>query len=201
MNYARYTGSFQRLLKMRSSVEPMTSERCGRSWANGGGTLRLGEAQARVRKWVKRGIAELPAASLNRLAATCAMYLDLEARERTAKSPDYAKSVADELGGARGEVSAGAESLTKGAYAGEIVMVPNGELKRREQHRRPAPQPDSAESLLPEPYLQLLAKPTWWVRIIFRYRSIAEPALPDKGKAVLSKPAPNRSISKTASIS
>jgi hypothetical protein len=61
----------------------------------------LGEAQARVRKWVKRAIAELPAASLNRLAATCAMYLDLEARKRTGKSPDYAKSVVDELAAER----------------------------------------------------------------------------------------------------
>jgi hypothetical protein len=60
----------------------------------------LGEAQARLRKWVKRAIAELPAASLNRLAATCAMYLDLEARKRTAKLPDYAKPVVDELAAA-----------------------------------------------------------------------------------------------------
>jgi len=57
----------------------------------------LVEAQARLRKWVKRAMAELPAASLNRLAATCAMYLDLEARKQTGKSPDYAKSVLDEL--------------------------------------------------------------------------------------------------------
>jgi hypothetical protein len=57
----------------------------------------LGEAQARLRKWVKRAIAELPPASLNRLAATCAMHLDQEALKRTGKSPGYAKSVVEEI--------------------------------------------------------------------------------------------------------
>jgi hypothetical protein len=57
----------------------------------------LREAEARFRKWVKQAIAELPAARLNRLAATCAMHLDQEALKRTGKSPGYAKSVVDEL--------------------------------------------------------------------------------------------------------
>ena len=61
----------------------------------------LVEAQARLRKWVKRAMAELPAASLNRLAATCAMQLDLEALKRTGKSPGYARSVVDELAAGR----------------------------------------------------------------------------------------------------
>ena len=59
------------------------------------------EAQARLRKWVKRAMAELPAVSLNRLAATCAMQLDLEALKRTGKSPGHAKSVVDELAAER----------------------------------------------------------------------------------------------------
>jgi hypothetical protein len=55
------------------------------------------EAKARLRKWVKRAIAELPADSLNRLAAMCAMHLDQETLKRTGKSPGYAKSVVEEL--------------------------------------------------------------------------------------------------------
>jgi len=55
------------------------------------------EAKARLRKWVKRAIAELPADSLNRLAAMCAMHLDQEMLKRTGKSPGYAKSVVEEL--------------------------------------------------------------------------------------------------------
>ena len=52
---------------------------------------------ARLRKWVRRAIADLPADALNRLAAMCAMHLDLEALKRTGKSPGYAKAVVDEL--------------------------------------------------------------------------------------------------------
>ena len=52
---------------------------------------------ARLRKWVKRAIADLPADALNRLAAMCAMHLDQEALKRTGKSPGNAKAVVDEL--------------------------------------------------------------------------------------------------------
>ena len=52
---------------------------------------------ARLRKWVKRAIADLPADALNRLAAMCAMHLDQEALKRTGKSPGHAKAVVDEL--------------------------------------------------------------------------------------------------------
>src|SRR5215471_19343587 len=52
---------------------------------------------ARLRKWVKRAIADLPADALNRLAAICAMHLDQEALKRTGKSPGNAKAVVDEL--------------------------------------------------------------------------------------------------------
>ena len=45
------------------------------------------EAKARLRKWVRRAIADLPADSLNRLAAMCALHLDQEALKRTGKSP------------------------------------------------------------------------------------------------------------------
>ena len=55
------------------------------------------EAQARLRKWVRRAIADLPADALNRLAAMCAMHLDQEALKQTGKSPGYAKAVVDEL--------------------------------------------------------------------------------------------------------
>jgi hypothetical protein len=55
------------------------------------------EAQARLQKWVKRAIADLPADSLNRLAAMCAMHLDQEALKRTGKSPGYAKAVVEEV--------------------------------------------------------------------------------------------------------
>jgi hypothetical protein len=55
------------------------------------------EAKARLRIWVKRAIANLPADALNRLAAMCAMHLDQEALKRTGKSPGYAKAVVDEL--------------------------------------------------------------------------------------------------------
>src|SRR5215472_8198547 len=52
---------------------------------------------ARLRKWVKRAIADLPADALNRLAAMCAMHLDQEALKRTGKSPGYANAVVAEL--------------------------------------------------------------------------------------------------------
>jgi len=52
---------------------------------------------ARLRKWVKRAIADLPADALNRLAAMCAMHLDQETLKRTGKSPGHAKAVVDEL--------------------------------------------------------------------------------------------------------
>jgi len=55
------------------------------------------EAQARLRKWVKRALADLPADALNRLAAMCAMHLDQETLKRTGKLPGYAKAVVDEL--------------------------------------------------------------------------------------------------------
>ena len=51
----------------------------------------------RLRKWMKRAIADLPADALNRLAAMCAMHLDQEMLKRTGKSPGYAKSVVEEL--------------------------------------------------------------------------------------------------------
>jgi len=57
----------------------------------------LEEARARLRKWAKRALAGLSAASLNRLAAMCAMHLDLEALKQTGKSPGYSKSVVDEV--------------------------------------------------------------------------------------------------------
>jgi hypothetical protein len=52
---------------------------------------------ARLRKWVKRAIADLPADALNRLAVMCAMHLDQEELKQTGKSPGHAKAVVDEL--------------------------------------------------------------------------------------------------------
>jgi hypothetical protein len=65
-----------------------------------------------LRKWVKRAIAELPAASLNRLAATGAIYLGLKTRKRTGTSPDNAKSVVDELAAAHVAKAKRAKNIT-----------------------------------------------------------------------------------------